>query len=201
MEKMRRRSMILAWLFVVSLLAGCGGGTPAGESTPVPETPPVVESAPAETPDIAGTYPVEGEPSAPIYTDAGTGEGTTAGETWLDPDGTYSSAEDVALYIATYGDLPDNFITKNEARDLGWTGGGLDRYAPGKCIGGDKFGNREGLLPKGNYHECDINTLGETSRGAERLVWDDEGNIYYTNDHYESFELLYSDYVYVGNAD
>ena len=100
--------------------------------------------------------------------------------------------EDVALYLHTYGELPDNFITKNEAQGLGWTGGSVERYAPGMCIGGDTFGNREGLLPEGNYHECDINTLGAESRGAERIVWDTEGNIYYTDDHYESFELVYA---------
>ena len=63
-------------------------------------------------------------------------------------DGSYTSKEDVALYIHTYGKLPQNFITKDEARSLGWEGGGLEEYAPGKCIGGDFFGNYEGLLPK-----------------------------------------------------
>ena len=88
--------------------------------------------------------------------------------------------------------LPDSPpYTKAEARDLGWSGGGLDDYLEGACIGGDTFGNREGLLPDGKYHECDIDTLGADSRGAKRLVWDEDGNIYYTADHYESFELLY----------
>ena len=66
---------------------------------------------------------------------------------WLDPDGCYTTKEDVALYIHLYGELPQNFMTKNEARDLGWEGGGLESYAPGMCIGGDRFGNYEGLLP------------------------------------------------------
>lgn len=114
----------------------------------------------------------------------------------LDIDGTYTTAEDVALYIHIYDDLPDNFMTKSEARDLGWTGGGLDDYAPGMCIGGDTFGNREGLLPKEKgrtYTECDINTLGEDSRGAERIVFSNDGLIFYTDDHYESFVLLYDE--------
>ena len=98
----------------------------------------------------------------------------------------------MALYLATYGELPHNFITKSEARKLGWSGGGLDDYAPGMCIGGDVFGNYEGLLPAdATYHECDIDTLGATSRGAKRLVYSDDGLIYYTDDHYESFTLLY----------
>lgn len=112
----------------------------------------------------------------------------------IDEYGTFTSKDDVALYIHTYGKLPQNFITKNEARDLGWEGGGLEDYAPGKCIGGDYFGNFEGLLPekKGReYTECDIDTLGKDSRGPKRIVFSNDGLIYYTDDHYESFTLLY----------
>ncbi len=114
----------------------------------------------------------------------------------LDIDGTYTSADDVALYIYLYDVLPDNFMTKDEARELGWTGGGLEDYAAGMCIGGDYFGNYEGLLPKEQgrtYTECDINTLGEDSRGAERIVFSNDGLIFYTDDHYESFVLLYDE--------
>ncbi len=108
-------------------------------------------------------------------------------------DGTYTSKDDVALYIHTYGKLPSNFITKKEANALGWNGGALEKYAPGKSIGGDKFGNYEGLLPtaKGRkYYECDIDTLGK-KRGAKRIIFSNDGLIYYTGDHYESFEQLY----------
>lgn len=114
----------------------------------------------------------------------------------IDEFGTYTSKEDVALYIHVYGRLPDNFITKDEARDLGWEGGGLEPYAPGCCIGGDRFGNREGLLPQADgryYTECDIDTLGASSRGAKRIVFSNDGLVYYTDDHYESFELLYGE--------
>ena len=111
----------------------------------------------------------------------------------LDEDGTYNSVEDVSLYLYTYNHLPSNYITKSEARDLGWTGGSVEQYAPGYAIGGDKFGNREGVLPAGNYHECDIDTIGGTSRGAKRIVYSDDGRIYYTEDHYETFTLLYGE--------
>ena len=114
----------------------------------------------------------------------------------LDPDGSYTSKEDVALYIHLYGRLPGNFITKKQARSLGWKSGSLEKYAPGKCIGGDHFGNYEGLLPKApgrTYTECDIGTLGAKSRGAKRIVFSNDGLIYYTPDHYESFELLYGE--------
>lgn len=112
----------------------------------------------------------------------------------IDEDGWYYSAEDVSLYIYIYGDLPDNFITKEEARDLGWEGGSVEDYAEGYAIGGDVFGNREGLLPNANgrvYYECDIDTNGANSRGAKRIVYSNDGLIYYTEDHYESFTLLY----------
>ena len=111
-------------------------------------------------------------------------------------DGVYDSKEEVALYVHLYGHLPANYITKQEAEALGWPGGELERYAPGKCIGGSRFGNYEGLLPDApgrTWTECDIDTLGAKSRGAKRLVFSNDGLIYYTEDHYESFELLYGE--------
>ena len=114
-------------------------------------------------------------------------------EATIDENGTYSSKDDVALYLHIYGHLPKNFMTKKEAKKLGWEGGSLERYAKGKCIGGDHFGNYEGILPSGNYHECDIDTLGRKSRGAKRIIYSDDGRIYYTEDHYETFELLYGE--------
>lgn len=110
----------------------------------------------------------------------------------IDEYGIYDSKDEVALYIVTYDKLPSNYITKKEAKKLGWSGGSLESYAPGKCIGGDYFGNYEGNLPEDTkYHECDIDTLGKKSRGAKRIVYSDDGYIYYTEDHYETFELLY----------
>ena len=104
--------------------------------------------------------------------------------------GYYYDLENVVLYIEYYGELPDNYITKNEARSLGWEGGTPERYLDGSAIGGDSFGNREGLLPDGKYTECDLNTLGKDSRGAERLVFSDT-EYYYTEDHYESFTQVW----------
>ncbi|MCR4774860.1 MAG: ribonuclease [Saccharofermentans sp.] len=114
----------------------------------------------------------------------------------IDENGTYDSAKDVALYIHTYNKLPSNYITKKEARSLGWNGGSLEEYAPGKCIGGDYYGNYEGMLPekKGRrYTECDIDTLGKSSRGAKRIVFSNDGLIYYTKDHYKTFTLMYGE--------
>ncbi|MBE6116269.1 MAG: ribonuclease [Erysipelotrichaceae bacterium] len=114
----------------------------------------------------------------------------------IDEDGVYDSKEDVALYIHIYNKLPSNYVTKGEARKAGWTGGSVERYFPNCCIGGDSFGNREGLLPKKSgrhYYECDIDTLGKKSRGDKRIIYSNDGLVYYTDDHYESFTLLYGE--------
>ena len=105
-------------------------------------------------------------------------------------DGEYCTVDEVAAYIKEYHKLPSNYITKAQARELGWQGGPLKKYAPGKSIGGDVFTNRQHVLPdsKDKYIECDINANG-TSRGAERIVYN-TGNfkVYYTQDHYDTFK-------------
>lgn len=113
----------------------------------------------------------------------------------ISESGTYSSKSDVALYIHTYGKLPSNYITKKEAQALGWNNkdGNLWKVAEGKSIGGDRFGNREKLLPSTNgrtWTECDIDYKGGY-RNEKRIVFSNDGLIYYTGDHYKSFEKLY----------
>lgn len=120
------------------------------------------------------------------YQPAGTSESADIRE-----DGNYSTKEEVAGYIHKYGKLPDNFITKSEAKSLGWDSkkGNLWDVAPGKSIGGDRYSNYEETLPVKNgikYFECDINYSGG-HRGAERIVYSSDGHVYYTNDHYETF--------------
>ena len=115
----------------------------------------------------------------------------------IEEDESYTSKEDVALYLDTYDKLPKNYITKKEATKLGWESseGNLWDVTDKMSIGGDRFGNREKRLPENQgrqYYECDINYEGGY-RGAERLVYSDDGLIYYTGDHYESFDLLYGD--------
>lgn len=109
----------------------------------------------------------------------------------LDEHGTYDSAQDVADYLLYYHKLPENYMTKNEARKMGWEGGALNQVVPGKCIGGDVFSNLEGALPENaTYHECDIDTINSKTRGSKRIVWSEDFKIYYTKDHYENFELI-----------
>lgn len=112
----------------------------------------------------------------------------------LDEDGYYYSKEAVSRYLHEYSKLPSNFITKTDARKLGWNSGSVEKYKPGYAIGGDVFSNREGLLPKASgriYYECDIDTNGGKPRGAKRIVFSNDGLIYYTDDHYETFTQLY----------
>lgn len=139
-------------------------------------TPPVITSTKKET----------AKPVVPEET-----EDPEATAVTPDENGYYYDKAGVALYIHTYGKLPPNYITKLEARELGWRGGSVEKYAPGKVIGGDVFGNNEGLLPKNvTYTECDIDTRN-SDRGAKRIVFGSDGSIYYTDDHYESFTRLY----------
>ena len=118
---------------------------------------------------------------------------STAEESQITYGAYYYTVDDVAYYLAEYDELPENYMTKKEAEALGWISseGNLWDVAPGAVIGGDRFGNYEGLLPvDGTYTECDVNYAGGF-RGGERLVFDTDGNIWYTADHYETFEQLY----------
>ena len=113
------------------------------------------------------------------------------------PQGPITDVQSIADYLFANGCLPENFMTKKEAQALGWPGGDLSRYAPGMSIGGDYFGNYEGVLPqkdengrKITYHECDVNyTRG--SRGADRIVFSSNGHVYYTADHYNTFTEIF----------
>ena len=115
----------------------------------------------------------------------------------ISENGTYSSKDEVAEYLHEFGHLPPNYLTKKEAQDLGWVAskGNLWEVAPGKSIGGDRFGNREGLLPEApgrKYYECDIDFDG-SYRNAKRIIYSNDGLIFYTEDHYESFRQLYGE--------
>lgn len=185
-------------IFLLALILGymlMGGRTALPQSAPT-ERPAdelsLVSPSPVRTSEpTAAPTP---EPTAePAETDAPTAEDAEEAPA-LDEDGSYTSKEDVALYLHLYGHLPGNYVTKKEAEAAGWTGGTVERVLPGKCIGGDYFGNYEGKLPKAKgrkWAECDLTPPGAKSRGAARLIYSNDGLIYYTPDHYETFELLY----------
>lgn len=204
MKRMWKAGLPLLLAALLLILPGCNGSGADAVMDALEELDAFVEETLPETPDTSDPQvqqPTETEtpeePEASDNTDnAETPEAPDAEAVSMPEDGSYTSAEDVALYIYTYGRLPDNFITKKEAQKLGWSGGSLEPYAPGKCIGGSHFGNYEGILPEAEgreWTECDIDTLGADSRGAKRIVFSNDGLIYYTEDHYETFTLLYGE--------
>ena len=169
MNRYSKNRILIILLALVVFLIGCAADDTVGSN----EQPPVVENPIIE--------PVEEEPEEP--------------DLEIDEDAYYTSKEEVALYLHTYNKLPGNFITKKEATNMGWDSqkGNLWDVTDKMSIGGDRFGNREKLLPEKdgrNYFECDINYEGGY-RGSERLVYSNDGLIFYTSDHYESFEQLY----------
>lgn len=112
----------------------------------------------------------------------------------VEAGGRYDTMEEVAIYLTFFDELPENYITKKEAQALGWDNrkGNLWKVADGCSIGGDRFGNYEGLLPdaKGRrWTECDIGFDGGY-RNGQRIVFSNDGLIYYTADHYQSFDEI-----------
>lgn len=197
--KKRIFALLLALVAALSLLAGCTSAAPGpalsgqpGQAAPAAISQDGVSpsAGPADEADAPQTAPAPGgaAETAPPETETPAAVPVSTG---LDEDGEYTATEDVAEYLHAYGHLPGNFITKRDALELGWPGGDLWEYAPGMSIGGDHFGNYEGLLPKDvKYRECDVNYAGGR-RGAERLIYGDDGSVYYTGDHYASFTQLY----------
>lgn len=170
MLRLKRFSALLLALFLAFSLFACSADIPVDQPS-APGSPAASQPVqPSEEPTV------DPAPAIPV----------TEGASYYD-------AESVVLYLYYYGELPPNFITKDEARDLGWSGGSVERYLEGAAIGGDTFSNREGLLPKASgrtYTECDLYTYGMDSRGAFRLVFSNDGLYFYTEDHYDSFTEL-----------
>ena len=203
-----------ALVLTVALLAACGappldqsaGGSapPAQTSAPV-QPPPPEDQLPAPSPGTEEKAPESPPPAPePDETEAPLEEAEPEPEEapeepglTVTEDGWYNTKDEVALYIHLYNRLPENYVTKNQAEQKGWQGGSVEKYTgEGTAIGGNRFGNYEGLLPKAkgrSYTECDINTVGKKSRGAERIIFSNDGLVYYTNDHYKSFEQLYGE--------
>lgn len=149
-----------------------------------------VSTPAATTPEQLPESPSAESPATPSPTTS-----ESSGTSTLDEQGSYSSPEDVALYIHSYGHLPHNYISKTKARKAGWVAneGNLWDVLPGMSIGGSEFYNDEGLLPDApgrSWTECDVNYQGGY-RGAERLVFSSDGLIFYTDDHYKTFTQLY----------
>ena len=221
-KKISKRTLRLAVLLVLVVAVAYIGvrltqNKPQVQSTAVTETaaPLTLLTEAPQTPEPAGAWDtlnaaaaeVTAEQAAqpPVEAELPTAaETTTAAEASAEQEeplqeelpvesGSYLEVEDVAYYLHTYGHLPDNYMTKSEAKKAGWVSseGNLWEVSYGASIGGDKFKNKEGLLPADEtYYECDVNYDGGP-RGAERIIYTDDGDVWYTADHYETFEKLY----------
>ena len=185
---------LIALLLLLSLLlpqaAVLAGRYESGNGTAVME---IAKSKKKKKNTATPTPTVKATP-APKATDEPKPEGPTATPV---PQGPITDVQSIADYLFANGCLPDNFMTKKEAQALGWPGGDLSRYAPGMSIGGDHFGNYEGILPKYDekgkkitYHECDVN-YSRGLRDANRIVFSSNGHVYYTADHYNTFTEIF----------
>lgn len=153
---------------------------------------------PEETPEIASNTPeVFKTKNVSEKENVSKIEGTPDVEVQVEEGKRYFTKDEVATYIHIFNKLPPNYITKKEAEKKGWDNskGNLWKVTDKMSIGGDTFGNREGLLPKKQgrkYYECDINYKGGY-RGSERIVYSNDGLVFYTADHYETFEQLFGE--------
>ena len=173
--------------------------TEAPEETEAAETPTVTPKATKKakataTPTVTPKATKKAKATAaPTATPKATKKAKATAAPTATPAGPIIDPQEIADYLFEHGTLPDNFITKKEAQDLGWEGGDLSRYAPGKSIGGDRFGNYEGLLPrvKGRkYYEADCWYTGGR-RNEHRVIYSSDGHVWYTDDHYQTFTELF----------
>ncbi len=191
---MRRKLLALAALLLAGLLilTGCGGPEKVSFADPTADLPlatAAVTKAATEAP--SGTA---AKASAKKATKAPK-KSPTASPAPAEKTGPVTAPQEIADYIFVHGELPPNFITKDEAKALGWDSSRnyVSDAAPGKSLGGDRYGNYEGLLPKAKgrkFYECDCNYTGG-KRGAERIVYSSDGHVWYSPDHYETFTELY----------
>ena len=180
-------AVILVLAYISTHMPQTEGQSPV-QTDDVPALTLLTDAPRTPAPDAALQTPDPGQAQQPIGSEPDAPEDTVIVE-----GGSYTEVDDVAYYLHTYGHLPDNYITKAEAEDAGWKSyaGNLWDVAYGMSIGGDRFSNYEGQLPKGErYYEADVNYDGGY-RGGERIVYTEDGDIWYTSDHYENFERLY----------
>jgi len=173
--------------------------TEAPEETEAADTPTVTPKATKKakataTPTVTPKATKRAKATAtPTVTPKATKKAKATAAPTATPAGPIIDPQEIADYLFEHGTLPDNFITKKEAQDLGWEGGDLSRYAPGKSIGGDRFVNYEGLLPqvKGRkYYEADCWYTGGR-RNEHRVIYSSDGHVWYTDDHYQTFTELF----------
>ena len=189
MNNIKMRIIAVLILLAAVMFSGCGSSGNTSSAANVTSKASVTSATTAESvSDVEDTTPNTTEAEKETQTDV-TSQADEHGNAPA-RDKYYYDVENVVLYLEEYGELPPNYITKKEAEALGWSGGSVEDYKDGAAIGGDRFGNYEGLLPEADgrkYTECDIDTDGYPSRGSRRLVFSNDGLYFYTADHYETF--------------
>lgn len=210
----KRRLLNICLVLLMLIMTACGGYKDAEQETSQGyeavtqessvETPSPTDDIPdvLQEPDIETQSPAESTPEVSpelesevqvLATEPEAGQEAATNVNLPEYGNYYYDVTNVVLYLEVYGELPPNYITKSQAQSLGWEGGSVEKYQEGAAIGGDTFGNREGLLPDADgrrYTECDIDTHGYNSRGSRRLVFSNDGLYFYTSDHYESFSEI-----------
>lgn len=185
-------ALLLSLLLVVSVMTGCGASKKTSNDGGTKVSASIGNEKEKNTQQLDKSKKL----TAKDTTNANSAANVKAnsGKLKISESAAYTDKEHVAAYINEFAKLPHNYITKNQAKKLGWqTKGPLDKVAPGKSIGGDRYGNYEGLLPKKNgrtWTECDIDYV-KGNRNAKRIVFSNDGLIYYTGDHYKTFTKLY----------
>ena len=122
----------------------------------------------------------------------------------VEESGLYTTKDSVAAYLCKFYKLPSNYVGKNEGKSLyeSKTGNTFEKWnfnpwiTLGVMIGGDVFynyannpDNYHSTLPEGDYREADVDYSAK-NRGTKRLVYQSDCIIYYTADHYETFNKL-----------
>lgn len=188
--RVKRKAAWLAALLLAVLPVVTGCGT-LKESTEAPTK----ASAQTTVEALSETTAAQGTTGDITSVTAGNKQTEEPTKTQTEESGPITDPQEIADYIFAHGQLPDNFITKEEAKALGWDSGRnyVGDVAPGKSIGGDRFGNYQGQLPKAKgrkFYECDVNYKGK-KRGEERIIYSNDSHVWYTKDHYETFEELF----------
>ena len=93
-------------------------------------------------------------------------------------------------WLKHFGELPEYYVTKEELIKYGWSDGKKpSKFAPGKMYSKGVYENSDGHLPDAPgriWYEADINYY-EGRRNRHRVLWSNDGLIFVTYDHYETF--------------
>jgi len=190
-------AIALAIVMTLGVVLGCGGNkkeTPAAPQTKITQSQNDKQAGTGKVKENVKKEKKNGQQQKEINKAVLPGNAGTQAKVSVEKGKAYTDKDHVAAYIHVYKTLPPNYITKGQAAKLGWKSKGtLDKVAPGKSIGGDRFGNYEKILPDKqgrSWKECDIDYV-RGNRGPKRICFSNDGLIYYSGSHYRNFERMY----------